>query len=344
MKNIKSLSISELRRYFESTGEKKYRANQLFKWLWGKGVESFHEMTDIKKEVREKLSEEFYIFRLKIIKILKSRDGTKKYLFLTEDGNLIESVFIPDGRRRTVCVSSQIGCALGCRFCETGKDGLIRDLMFYEISQQVLEIMKNTGERITNVVFMGMGEPLLNMDNVLSAIEILNSPMGMAIGKRRITISTAGVVPGIYSLMERGIKQIKLAVSLNSPFDEIRDNLMPINKKYPIKTLIKSIKDFVKFTGKRVTIEYVLIHGITDRREDAEELIRILRGIPLKINLIPYNPGGDGGFIPPSRKDVERFANHLFPHLPAVNIRRSRGQDIKGACGQLRASHIKNNG
>ena len=342
MKNIKSLSISELEKYFEEIGEKKYRTMQVFTWLWKKGIRSFEEMTDIKKELRIKLSQEFYIFRLSKERIVKSKDGSIKFLFGTEDDKYIESVFIPDKKRKTVCVSSQIGCSLKCKICRTGKDGFIRNLRFYEIAQQVVEIEKYVKEKITNVVFMGMGEPLLNIEDVLKAIEIVNHPSGLSIGKRHITVSTAGVVPGIYELISRGIKQIKVAVSLNSPFNDVRNLIMPINKKYPIEELLKSIKDFTKHTKKRVTIEYVLIKGLTDRQKDAKRLIKILKGIPLKINLIPYNKVKDERFETPGEKRVKQFAELLYPYLPTVSIRKSKGQDIKSACGQLRAFHKKN--
>lgn len=333
-KLIKSFTYKDLLAKVREWGFKDYTARQIFSWLWQKGVDDFSLMTDIAKEKREFLKENFQIKVLEREKVLTSRDGTKKFLFSLPDKNKMEAVFIPEDKRRTVCVSTQVGCPLGCRFCLTARMGFQRNLKFYEILEQVQEMRKDFG-RITNVVFMGMGEPFLNFEEVMEAVRVLSSDFGFKIGQRHITISTAGILEGIYRLAESAWN-VKLAISLNSPEDEIRSFLMPINEKYPIGELIKSLRYYVKKKRRRITIEYVLIRGLNDQEGDALLLSKILRGLPSKINLIPFNPFPGSDFLPPSEKEVENFASLLSLHYPyLITIRKSRGRDILAGCGQL---------
>jgi 23S rRNA (adenine2503-C2)-methyltransferase len=331
---IKAYTYEELQAKVQELGFPKYTAQQLFLWLWQKGVDDFSLMTDIAKKNREILKNHFTSEVLNWERTLESKDGTKKSLFSLLDGKKIESVFIPEEKRKTVCVSTQVGCALGCRFCFTARMGMKRNLKFYEILEQVKEMRRISGP-ITNVVFMGMGEPFLNFAEVMKAVTILNSNFGFKIGQRHITISTAGIVEGIYQLAESRFN-VKLALSLNSPRDEIRSFLMPINEKYPIKELMKALKDYTRKKKSRVTIEYVLIKGVNDSEKDAFLLGKILRSLPSKVNLIPFNPFPDTNFLPPSEKEVENFASLLsssYPYL--ITIRKSRGSDILAGCGQL---------
>lgn len=336
-RNIKALDIEEIKRVVEDMGLEPYRASQIFKWIWDKGIEDFSEMTDIKKSVREELAENFSIKGLEPVKVKSSKDGARKFLFRLEDGNLIETVYIPDGKRDTVCVSTQVGCPLKCKICYTGKKGFKRNLKFYEIADQVVKVKKLLGKGITNVVLMGMGEPLLNYDESLRAIKIINSQIG--IGARKITLSTAGVIPEIYRLSDFPL-QIKLAVSLNATDDSTRDMLMPINRRYPLKELLKAVRFFTQKRRKRVTFEYVVIKGINDRREDIERLPELLSGIPCKINLIPFNPFPGTRFKPPSKKGLSRLLKSWYPRLPCITIRDSKGSDILAGCGQLAGDGI----
>ncbi|MEO0098619.1 MAG: 23S rRNA (adenine(2503)-C(2))-methyltransferase RlmN [candidate division WOR-3 bacterium] len=331
---IKSFTYENLLVKVREWGFKDYTAKQIFSWLWQKGIEDFSQMTDIAKEKREFLKANFQIKVLEREKVLTSRDGTKKFLLSLLDRNKIEAVFIPEDKRRTVCVSTQVGCPLGCHFCLTARLGFKRNLKFYEILDQVQKIRKDFGQ-ITNVVFMGMGEPFLNFEEVMKAVGILSSDFGFKIGQRHITISTAGILEGIYRLAESAWN-VKLAISLNSPKDEVRSFLMPINQKYPIGELIKSLRYYVKKKRRRITIEYVLIKGLNDQEGDALLLGKILRGLPSKINLIPFNPFPGSDFSPPSEKEVENFASLLSLHYPyLITIRKSRGRDILAGCGQL---------
>lgn len=332
--SIKSFTYEGLRNRVREWGFRDYVAQQIFSWVWQKGVEDFSLMTDIAKKKREFLKENFSIKVLEWDKVLTSRDGTKKFLFSLRGGQKIEAVFIPEEKRKTVCVSTQVGCSLGCRFCLTARMGFQRNLEFYEILDQVQAIRRHFGQ-MTNVVFMGMGEPLLNFNEVVEAVKILSSDFGFKVGQRHITISTAGIIEGIYLLAESELN-VKLAVSLNSPRDEIRSFLMPVNQRYPIGELIKSLRYYARKKGRRITIEYVLIRGLNDKREDGVILGKILRGIPSKINLIPFNPFPGTDFLPPSEKEIEKFASLLSLYYPyLITIRKSRGGDILAGCGQL---------
>lgn len=338
--NLKALDMKGIERVIEDMGLEPYRASQIFKWIWNKGTEDFSQMTDIKKSIREELSKNFSIKGLKLIKVKSSRDGAKKFLFELEDGKLMETVHIPDGKRNTVCVSTQVGCPLKCRICYTGGVPFKKNLKFYEIVDQVLQVEKLLKTRITNVVLMGMGEPLLNYEESLKAVETINSNIGLGIGARRITLSTAGIVPEIYRLAEFPL-QIKLAISLNATDDSTRDVLMPINRKYPLKELLKAVRFFTEKKRKRVTFEYVVIKGLNDRKEDIERLPGLLSKIPCKINLIPFNPFPGAKFTSPSKRDMEKLLELLYPRLPCVTIRNSKGSDILAGCGQLVGDGIR---
>ncbi|MEO0071940.1 MAG: 23S rRNA (adenine(2503)-C(2))-methyltransferase RlmN [candidate division WOR-3 bacterium] len=334
MKNLKAYTLEELITEINKLGWEKYRADQIFSWIWQKGVTDINAMTNLSKERRQLLASKYYISSLTLLEHKEASDGAIKFLFELEDKNCIESVFIPDGPRKTVCVSSQIGCALKCKICYTGKISFIRNLKFYEIADQVLQIQKILAARITNVVFMGMGEPFLNYSEVLKAIEILNSDYGLNIGARKITVSTAGIVPRIYDFTHVPL-QVKLAISLNATTDKLRDILMPINKRYPLKELLSAVKYFTEHKQKRITFEYVLIKGLNDTDADVIRLTKLLKNIPCKINIIPFNPFPDCSFEAPTLKETLSFVNKLYPQLPCVTVRKSKGSEILAACGQL---------
>jgi 23S rRNA (adenine2503-C2)-methyltransferase len=342
MINIKSLSFEELINLVVGMGMERYRGVQIFQWLWQKNVDSFTGMTNLSKKLRTELAAKFYIGQLNLLNIISDADSTSKFTFELEDGNVIESVLIFDQQRRTICLSTQVGCALGCRFCATARIGFKRNLRWYEIVEQIQGIAKISKVTPTNVVFMGMGEPMLNLDEVIKAITVINSDYGLKIGARRITVSTAGIPEGIRKIATFPI-QIRLAISLNASSNPVRSSLMPINKRYPLELLLSVARDYVKITGRRLTFEYVLIPGVNNRKIDAEQLIKLLNNIPCKINLIPFNPFPGSEFKSPSSHEVNQFAKMLYPHLPAVTIRKSRGSNVLAGCGQLAAGICKNN-
>jgi len=340
MINLKSLTFPELTAFVKTIGWEQYRTQQIFTWIWQKGIADVNLMTNLAKLKREQLQQKSYISALKLSDRKQAQDRAEKFLFTLEDNHNIESVFIPESTRKTVCVSTQVGCGLDCKICYTGKMGFTRNLKFYEIADQVLQVQLLTGERISNVVFMGMGEPFLNYNECLKAIETINSDYGLNIGARKITVSTSGIVEQIYNFADFPL-QAKLAISLNAANDELRNELMPINKKYSLKELIKAVKYYVDKKNKRVTFEYVLIKGLNDQPKDVKALTKLLRGISCKINLIPYNPYPKSKFLSPSFEEMQEFADKLYPELPAVTIRKSRGKEILAACGQL-AGKISN--
>jgi 23S rRNA (adenine2503-C2)-methyltransferase len=336
---LKTLDKSGLSEWIDSIGEKPYRGRQLWSWMYGKGASSFDDMTDLSKAFRLKLAD---LAELETLRLERETDsgltGTRKFLWECGDGVRIETVFIPDADRRTVCVSSQAGCALGCAFCATGGMGFIRNLESWEIVEQVLGSRRITGIRPTNIVVMGMGEPFLNYENVLKAMDVLSDPAGPAIGHRRITISTAGIVPGIRRFTREG-RPYKLAISLNATADAIRSKIMPVNRTYPMAGLLSAVKEYTGKTGKRVTFEYVLIRNVNDSMEDAERLLKLLKNLPCKVNLIPFNPGA-GKFQRPDDGRVSAFLEAIKPLASPVIVRMSRGTDISAACGQLATPNL----
>ncbi len=339
MQYIKNLKLEDLEQEIQQLGEPAFRARQIYKWLYQKNTTNFSDMTDIPGKFRVTLEKLFRVDTLDVTKELKSRDGSVKFLFGTHDGYVIESVWIPDDTRYTLCVSSQVGCAMGCAFCATGKMGLKRNLQPGEIVDQIClakrsKLVKN---RITNLVFMGMGEPLANYENIVAAMRIITENLGLQFSPRRITLSTAGLVPQLRKLGHEGLR-VNLAISLNATTDETRSFLMPVNRKYPLKELLKACREFPLPRRKRITFEYILIDGINDSPDDAKNLVEILKGQRAKVNLIPFNPHPGTEFRRPSEKNILRFQEILFEnHLTAI-IRESRGEDVGAACGQLGSS------
>ncbi|MBL0271891.1 MAG: 23S rRNA (adenine(2503)-C(2))-methyltransferase RlmN [Chitinophagaceae bacterium] len=339
VKNIRHLSLAEIEAFFDEWGEKKFRAKQVYEWLWLKPVQHFDGMTNISKELRQKLAEKFILPGLLIDTVQYSDDGTVKTRFKTHDGHFVEGVLIPTKSRFTACVSSQIGCSLSCKFCATGYMERKRNLEFDEIYDQVAIINqqceKINGKKLSNIVFMGMGEPLLNYKNVLKAIERITSPAGMAMSPKRITVSTAGVAKGILQLGADKVK-FKLALSLHAANDAKRHEIMPINDTNNIQSLVDALNYFYKQTGNEITFEYILFKNFNDSLKDADELIKIYRQVPADlVNLIEYNPIDFAKFEKPEEDTVHAFMEYLERHRVNVRLRRSRGKDIDAACGQL---------
>jgi 23S rRNA (adenine2503-C2)-methyltransferase len=333
-RNLLGLTKPELEAFATSIGQQVFRGRQLFRWIFGQGVTDFQKMTDLGKDLRAQLTDVATVTLPKLVKTQWSNDGsTVKCLMELHDGHRIESVWMDEDVRQTLCLSSQAGCALGCSFCATASLGFNRNLTPDEIIGQVMVMESQVGRRPTNIVFMGMGEPLLNLDNVLSTLPILTAGDGFAISHRRITLSTCGIIPGIQRMMEENVK-CKLAISLNATDQETRARLMPISKKYPLDDLLNAVREYSKSTRYRVTFEYVLMAGENDRDEDAIRLPKILKGIPAKINLIILNPT-DLPYQPPSQEQVSHFETLLRRHKIHVSFRKSRGTDIDAACGQL---------
>ena len=338
-KNIRHLSLNELDQYFESIGEKKFRAKQVYEWTWQKGALSFADMTNLSKELRQQLGETFTLPALTIDATQYSADGTIKSRFKTWDGHLVEGVLIPTASRYTACVSSQIGCSLSCKFCATGYMERERNLEFDEIYDQVVLINQQCekvyGKKLSNIVFMGMGEPLLNYKNVLRSIERITSADGLAMSPRRITVSTAGVAKMIRQLGEDKVK-FKLALSLHAANDQKRHEIMPINDTNNIKSLVDALNYFYKQTKNEITFEYILFNNFNDSLKDADELIKVYRQVPADlINIIEYNPIDFAKFSKPSEEKVETFLKYLEKNKVNARLRRSRGKDIDAACGQL---------
>ena len=326
----------------EQLGEKPFHAGQIMKWIHHRFVGDFSEMTDISKSLRDYLIEHGSISEPEVFEEFVSKDDTRKWLIRSASGSLIETVFIPEDNRGTLCVSSQVGCALDCSFCSTGKQGFNSDLTTSEIIGQLrialrrlAEVYPDRKRPVTNVVMMGMGEPLLNVDNVLPAVELMMDDLGYGISKRKVTVSTSGVVPGIEKMCET--TDASLAISLHAPNDELRDQLVPINKKYPIATLLAACKEYAKGLGDKrtITIEYTLMDQVNDQPEQATELSRVLQGFPCKINLIPFNPFPGTTYKRPSMMAVRKFQDRLVKDGYSVTVRTTRGDDIQAACGQL---------
>jgi len=325
-----------LRAFFAARGEPAYRAKQVARRLWQAPVASFDAITELPAALRAALAESFVIPRLELSVRQKSSDGTEKFLFKLDDGQGIETVAIPDDGRMTLCISSQAGCALACAFCATGAMGFQRNLKVHEIAGQVREMrLLDPPIEITNIVFMGMGEPMMNWKNVDTVLTVLNSPDGLGIGARHITVSTVGILPGIVALGARP-EQFRLALSIHAPTDDLRQTLMPVNTKYPLAEVIEAAKAF----DRRVTFEYVMLGGVNDRIEDALNLARLARDCRAFVNLIPLHPGGAMGFTPTPRDAIVRFSRELRKGGVEVAIRKSRGKDIAAACGQLRVERL----
>ncbi|SJZ38339.1 23S rRNA m(2)A-2503 methyltransferase [Trichlorobacter thiogenes] len=330
--DLKNLTLPALEQFLQGQGKERYRATQIFKWLYQHDASSFDEMTNVSKALRTELAQTAYISRLEPETIEVGNDGTRKYLFMLEDGNAVESVIIPDEDRNTLCISSQAGCAMQCAFCLTGTFNLTRNLTTAEIVNQILAVRRDVDVR--NIVMMGMGEPLHNLDNVISALQIMAEDNGLQLSSRRVTVSTCGLVPELERL-GREIT-VNLAVSLNATTDELRDRIMPVNKAYPIATLLAALKNYPLPGRRKITIEYVLLGGLNDTPEDAKRLVRLLSDIPCKINLIPFNPHEKADFRPPTRAALDAFHKYLLDRHFTVITRDSRGSDISAACGQLK--------
>ncbi len=340
MKNIKDYNLDELKEEMKLLGEKPFRAEQIFKWIFESKVTSFDEMTNISVSLREKLKQNYDICNYEIVKKLESSDGTKKYLFGLNDGNAIESVLMEYHFGKTVCVSSQIGCKMGCKFCASTGIAFIRSLSPGEIVEQIIRIEQDTNSKISNVVFMGIGEPFDNYDNVISAVKILNNPKGLGIGARHISISTCGVVPRIYNFADENV-QCTLSISLHSSNDKTRSSMMPINNAYNIEELIKACKYYIQKTNKRISFEYALSKDNNDNIKDADELIKLLKGMLCHVNLIPINKIENGEYTKSSLENIMKFRDYLNDHGITATIRRELGSDIDAACGQLRRKNLK---
>ncbi len=337
-KNLKSYTYNELEALVRNElGEPSFRAKQIFEWLY-RGADSFDEMSNLSKSLRERLNAAYTAGNLKIEQKFVSRiDETRRYLLKLEDGNYIESVLMKYHHGYTICVSSQVGCAMGCRFCASTRNGKARNLSAGEIIGQVMTVQKDLGERISNIVMMGIGEPLDNYDEVLKFLEIVNHPSGLNIGHRHITLSTCGLVPKIKDLADRQL-QITLSVSLHAADDETRSEIMPVNRRYSISQLMDACRYYIKKTNRRISFEYTLISGVNDNSAEAEKLLKLLHGMLCHVNLIPVNPVKETGFKQGSRAKIEEFQRILESGGISATIRREMGADISAACGQLRAS------
>ena len=340
--NIKNFTLNELKEELKNMGEKPFRAEQVFKWLFSDRVETFEEMTNLSIDLRNKLSEKYRIDKFNIVRKLESIDGTKKYLFDVgdEEGNLIESVLMSYHHGYTICVSSQIGCRMGCKFCASTGIPFSRNLEPGEIVEQILAIEKDSNIKISNIVFMGIGEPLDNFDYVMNAIQIINDPKGLNIGARHISISTSGIVPKIYELADKKT-QCTLSISLHSSNNKKRSSMMPVNNAYPIEELIKACKYYIKVTNKRISFEYALAKDNNDNLEDAKELAKLLKGMLAHVNLIPINKIEDGAYTKSSNENIIKFRDYLNDAGIVATIRRELGSDIDAACGQLRRQNLK---
>jgi 23S rRNA (adenine2503-C2)-methyltransferase len=341
--DLKSFTLTELQEQLRTLGEPSYRASQITHWLYKKRIDTIDKMTNLPRPLRERLSENFSLDKIAVIRMLGAHDTTRKFLFRLADGNLIESVLIPaslalyGGRsdRRTICISTQVGCAYGCKFCASGLEGFSRNLSANEIVEQLIAVERATGEKIDNVVFMGMGEPLANLENVLRAISIINADWGLGIGARHITVSTSGLAPQIRKLGEESF-QIRLAVSLHGATDEVRNRIMPINRRYNIETLLSACDYYKAHKKQRLTFEYILIADVNDSDDQARLLCRHAHRLSAKVNLIPYNSVSGLPWARPSEKRQQKFHSILQAEGVPATLRREKGHDIDAACGQLR--------
>lgn len=339
--DLKSLNSKELIEYIESLGEKKFRANQLYQWMHEKLVTDFDECLNLPAKLRDNLKENAYLMALEPIRVQTSQiDGTQKYLFKLYDGNLIESVLMKYHHGNSVCISSQVGCKMGCRFCASTLDGCVRNLSPSEMLDQVYRIQSISGERVSNIVIMGSGEPMDNYDNVVKFLELINSENGLNISLRNLTVSTCGLVPKIRELADLEL-QITLAISLHAPNDELRKTMMPIANKYSIKEIMEACRYYLDKTGRRISFEYSLVKGVNDTRECASQLIELVSGLNCHINLIPVNPIKERDYEQSNKDAIMAFKNKLEKCGINVTIRREMGRDIDGACGQLRKSYME---
>ena len=341
-KDIKSMPLKQLITELEEMGEKKFRATQMYEWMHVKLAKDFDEMTNLSKQFREKCKETYHYTELKIVDVQESAiDGTRKFLFELWDGNVVESVWMKYKHGNSVCISSQVGCRMGCRFCASTLDGLERNLMPSEMLEQIYAITRWTGERVSNVVVMGTGEPMDNFDNLMIFLRMLTDENGLNISQRNVTVSTCGLVPMMRKLAEEKL-QITLALSLHATTDEKRKKLMPIANKYSIKELMQVCAEYFELTGRRITFEYSLVGGVNDTDEDAMELVGLAGPLHAHVNLIPVNPIKERDYVQSTKDCIQAFKNKLEKNKINVTIRREMGRDIDGACGQLRRKHIEN--
>lgn len=338
--DLRDLELEDIKEYLEDVGEKSFRGKQIFKWVH-KPLNSIDDMTDISKNLREKLKNDFYICNMDIVSVKQSKeDGTRKYLLSMKDGNIIECVFMKYKHGNSICISTQVGCQMGCNFCASTIGGKIRDLTAGEMIGQIFTVMLDTEENISNIVLMGTGEPFDNYDNVLKFFRIVNSKDGINIGMRHITVSTCGLVPEIKKLADEGI-QVTLAVSLHAPNDNMRMSIMPIAKKYSLEELINACKYYIQKTNRRITFEYSLINGVNDSIENAKELIDLLHGMLCHVNLIPINTVKERDYKKSKKDKIESFKRELERKGIDTTVRRELGSDIEAACGQLRRQYMK---
>ena len=335
--NIYSMTLKDLETYFINIGEKKFKAIQVYDWLYKKRVKSFDEMTNVKKTVIDKLKEDYKINKLKILKVQNGKD-VHKYLFELHDGNKIEAVLMNHDYGNSLCISTEVGCNMGCAFCESGRLKKIRGLDVYEMVLQVLEVEENINVRVSHVVLMGIGEPFDNYDNVMKFINIINSDYGMAIGSRHITVSTCGIVPKIKEFTKEKLG-VNLAISLHAPNDEIRNKIMKINKVYPLKEIMSAVKDYIKETNRKVTFEYIMLKDINDSKNCALELAHLLKGILAYVNLIPYNETSHIEFKKTDKNKIMEFYDILKKNKINVTVRKEFGSEVSAACGQLRSNY-----
>ena len=339
-KDIRSYTFEQLNTEMQEIGEKSFRSKQIYSWLHEKLVDSFEEMTNLSKALREKLEQSYEIRKVSMLeRQVSALDGTNKFLFELYDGNVVESVLMRYKHGNSVCISSQVGCRMGCRFCASTLDGLERNLTPSEMLGQIYEIQKISGERVSNIVIMGTGEPLDNYENFVTFIHMISDEHGLNISQRNITVSTCGIIPNMKKLAEENF-QITLALSLHGSNQEKRKKLMPVANKYELTDVLEACDYYFKKTGRRITFEYSLVHGVNDTEEDAEELICILKPRNCHLNLIPVNPIKERDFEKPTRQHAEKFKNKLEKNGINVTIRREMGSDIDGACGQLRRRHV----
>lgn len=340
-KDIKSLTFSELQEALVSLGEKPFRAKQIYEWMHQKLITDFDDMSNLSKNLREKLRENFTLTVLEPVEVKISKlDGTRKYLFRLADGNVIESVWMQYHHGNSVCISSQVGCRMGCRFCASTLDGLERNLTVSELLEQIYRIQTLTGERVSNIVIMGSGEPLDNYEHVVRFLHMISDERGLHISQRNITLSTCGLVPGIEKLTKENL-QITLALSLHAPNDEVRQSLMPVARRYALADVLKACKNYYEVTGRRLTFEYSLVRGVNDNLEEARQLAALIRDMHGHVNLIPVNPIRERDYVQSGQKAILDFKNYLEKKGIPVTVRREMGRDINGACGQLRRSFLQ---